>query len=101
MRENVAIFWDYEVRLSWSSSPRPMPNQLVQNVAPPSGLSGYTVAEKIRSTVRTLGGVITTFKAYLALSAPVTSTRTILLRSELQSSGVSVSSEQPTPGEWS
>ncbi|KAL5637011.1 hypothetical protein ACGC1H_000853 [Rhizoctonia solani] len=88
----VGIFWDYE------------------NCAPPSGTPGYVVAERLRATCSAHGSV-TQFRAYLELSAPPpttpspsasvdpsssdlsrvpTSPKTLALRSELQSSGVSL-----------
>ncbi|CAE7072538.1 unnamed protein product, partial [Rhizoctonia solani] len=88
----VGIFWDYE------------------NCAPPSGTPGYVVAERLRATCGAFGSV-TQFRAYLELSAPPptspsqlvnaepsssdlsrapTSPKTLTLRSELQSSGVSL-----------
>ncbi|CAE6424006.1 unnamed protein product [Rhizoctonia solani] len=88
----VGIFWDYE------------------NCAPPSGIPGYVVAERLRATCGAYGSV-TQFRAYLELSTPPpttpsqsasagpssndlscppTSPKTLALRSELQSSGVSL-----------
>ncbi|KAG8736509.1 hypothetical protein FRC12_017570, partial [Ceratobasidium sp. 428] len=90
----VGIFWDYE------------------NCAPPAGTPGYVVAERLRATCG-VHGSITQFRAYLELSAPhnppivpspitsipsnpeptlhlPTSPKTLALRSELQSSGVSL-----------
>ncbi|EUC57673.1 NYN domain protein [Rhizoctonia solani AG-3 Rhs1AP] len=88
----VGIFWDYE------------------NCAPPSGTPGYVVAERLRATCSAHGSV-TQFRAYLELSTPPpttplpsasvepsssdlsrvpTSPKTLVLRSELQSSGVSL-----------
>ncbi|KAG9124582.1 hypothetical protein FRC07_011059 [Ceratobasidium sp. 392] len=90
----VGIFWDYE------------------NCAPPAGTPGYVVAERLRATCG-VHGSITQFRAYLELSAPhtppaisspttnaspnpdpsshlSTSPKTLALRSELQSSGVSL-----------
>ncbi|KAG8745560.1 hypothetical protein FRC10_007738 [Ceratobasidium sp. 414] len=91
---SVGIFWDYE------------------NCAPPAGTPGYVVAERLRATCG-VHGSITQFRAYLELSAPhtpptvssptanvssnpdstsypPTSPKTLALRSELQSSGVSL-----------
>ncbi len=62
-----AIFWDYE------------------NSPPPSGMPGYLVVENIRKAVHHFG-MITSFKAYLQIGE---NTKKIL-RSELQSSGVSL-----------
>ncbi|KAF8759801.1 NYN domain [Rhizoctonia solani] len=86
----VGIFWDYEL-------------------CSPSGTPGYVVAECVRATCGVYGSV-TQFRAYLELSAPPpagssqlantelnpngpcppTSPKTLSLRSELQSSGVSL-----------
>ncbi|GLB42060.1 putative NYN domain containing protein [Lyophyllum shimeji] len=72
--ENVAIFWDYE------------------NCTPAAHLTGYNVVERIRSVVRKFGTNVKLFKAYLELSnASVNvSSKSVALRSELQSSGVSL-----------
>ncbi|KAG8969238.1 hypothetical protein FRC03_003763 [Tulasnella sp. 419] len=67
----VGIFWDYE------------------NCAPPSGVPGYVVAEQIRKVAHNFGSV-TVFRAYLELSTANITPKVINLRSELQSSGVSV-----------
>ncbi|KAF9228008.1 hypothetical protein BS17DRAFT_693924, partial [Gyrodon lividus] len=67
----VAIFWDYE------------------NCSPPSssyGL-GYDIVNNIGRMARVFGSV-TTFKAYLDIFAQ--SPKSVVLRSELQSSGVSM-----------
>lgn len=48
------------------------------------------MAERIRDVAHNFGAV-TLFKAYLELSSTTTSAKMINLRSELQSSGVSVS----------
>lgn len=85
----------------------------VENCAPPAGTPGYVVAERLRATCGAYGSV-TQFRAYLELSAtqssgpsqpshsasadpslndhpcPSTSPKTLTLRSELQSSGVSL-----------
>ncbi|KDR73458.1 hypothetical protein GALMADRAFT_72264 [Galerina marginata CBS 339.88] len=65
--EDAAIFWDYE------------------NCPVPSNTSGYVVVDNIRSLVRPYGSV-KSFKAYLDISEQIPLT----LRSELQSSGVSL-----------
>ncbi|KAG9007916.1 hypothetical protein FRB94_013863 [Tulasnella sp. JGI-2019a] len=67
----VGIFWDYE------------------NCSPPANVPGYIVAEQIRKAAHAFGPV-TVFKAYLALSAVGITKEIINLRSELQSSGVSL-----------
>ncbi|QRV87553.1 NYN domain protein [Ceratobasidium sp. AG-Ba] len=90
----VGIFWDYE------------------NCAPPAGTPGYVVAERLRAACGVHGSIVQ-FRAYLELTAPhsalatssstantpvnpelspllPTSPKTLALRSELQSSGVSL-----------
>ncbi|KAG9101814.1 hypothetical protein FRC06_002573 [Ceratobasidium sp. 370] len=85
---------------------------MAENCAPPAGTPGYVVAERLRTTCG-VHGSITQFRAYLELSAPhtpptvssptanvssnpdstsypPTSPKTLALRSELQSSGVSL-----------
>jgi len=66
----VGIFWDFE------------------NCSPPSDAPGYAVVESIRKMAHKFGRV-TLFKAYLELSEN-TSSKTLNLRSELQSSGVTL-----------
>ncbi|KDQ08357.1 hypothetical protein BOTBODRAFT_166064 [Botryobasidium botryosum FD-172 SS1] len=68
--ERVGIFWDFE------------------NCPPPSNTPGYIVADSVRRMAHRFGSV-TLFKAYLELSEN-TSPKTLTLRSELQSSGVSL-----------
>ncbi|KDQ59460.1 hypothetical protein JAAARDRAFT_621912 [Jaapia argillacea MUCL 33604] len=68
--EQVAIFWDYE------------------NCRAPSNLPGHAIVNSIRDIAHQFG-VITTFKAYLDLSEPVSS-KYPGIRSELQSSDVSL-----------
>ncbi|KAH7930845.1 DUF537-domain-containing protein [Leucogyrophana mollusca] len=67
--QDVAIFWDYE------------------NCSPPSSLLGYDIVNNIRRMAHVFGPV-TNFKAYLGLSDQ--SAKSTALRSELQSSGVSL-----------
>ncbi|KAF9500388.1 hypothetical protein BDN71DRAFT_1585916 [Pleurotus eryngii] len=69
--QDVAIFWDYE------------------NCHGPSSVSGYDVVGSIRSMAHKFGSV-KLFKAYLELSEQAMSPRLLNLRSELQSSGVSL-----------
>ncbi|KZT11510.1 uncharacterized protein LAESUDRAFT_642683, partial [Laetiporus sulphureus 93-53] len=68
--EHVAVFWDYE------------------NCAPPSTVTGYDIVDNIRHIAHTYGSV-KLFKAYLELSQ-LSSSRSLSLRSELQSCGVSL-----------
>ncbi|KIJ69488.1 hypothetical protein HYDPIDRAFT_106117 [Hydnomerulius pinastri MD-312] len=67
----VAIFWDYE------------------NCSPPSNSPGlgYDIVNNVGRMARVFGSV-TTFKAYLDISSQ--SPKSVVLRSELQSSGVSM-----------
>ncbi|KIY51105.1 hypothetical protein FISHEDRAFT_17147, partial [Fistulina hepatica ATCC 64428] len=69
--EKVCILWDYE------------------NCPVPSRGSGYDVVHNLRCTANNFG-IITQFKAYSELSQPVISERMLRLRSELQTSGVSL-----------
>ncbi|KZP20884.1 hypothetical protein FIBSPDRAFT_699502, partial [Athelia psychrophila] len=69
-RENVAIFWDYE------------------NCQPASTGSGYSLVHNLRRLACNYGDV-TLFKAYLE-ATPTSIPRSLTLRSELQSSGVSL-----------
>ncbi|OJT14140.1 hypothetical protein TRAPUB_9251 [Trametes pubescens] len=68
--EHVAIFWDYE------------------NCTPPCNVPGYDVVNNIRQVAHQYGSV-KLFKAYLELSEQ-SSSKSIGLRSELQSCGVSL-----------
>ncbi|KAJ3842549.1 limkain-b1-type NYN domain-containing protein, partial [Lentinula raphanica] len=69
---HIAIFWDYE------------------NCSVPSNLSGYDVVKQIRSLAHEFGS-IKLLKAYTQLSEQtMNSSRSFALRSELQSSGVSI-----------
>ncbi|PSR88887.1 hypothetical protein PHLCEN_2v5036 [Hermanssonia centrifuga] len=68
--ENVAIFWDYE------------------NCELPATADGFTVASGIRRIAHEYG-TVKVFKAYFEMSE-LTSSRSISLRSELQSCGVSL-----------
>ncbi|KAJ8583648.1 hypothetical protein M405DRAFT_884728, partial [Rhizopogon salebrosus TDB-379] len=67
---NVAIFWDYE------------------NCPPPLSSQAYAIVNGIRRIAHIFGSV-TTFKAYLDLSEQP-SRNSVVFRSDLQSSGVSV-----------
>ncbi|KAI0637224.1 NYN domain-containing protein [Trametes polyzona] len=68
--EPVAIFWDYE------------------NCAPPCTVPGYDVVNNIRQVAHQYG-TVKLFKAYLELSEQ-SSSKSLGLRSELQSCGVSL-----------
>ncbi|CDO76527.1 hypothetical protein BN946_scf184750.g7 [Trametes cinnabarina] len=70
LHEHVAIFWDYE------------------NCTPPCNVPGYDVVNNIRQVAHEYGSV-KLFKAYLELSEQ-SSSKSIGLRSELQSCGVSL-----------
>ncbi|KAI3662539.1 hypothetical protein MP638_000649 [Amoeboaphelidium occidentale] len=65
----AAVFWDFE------------------NCPPPTGMPGYVVVDNIRNVIHNFGHV-TLFKAYLEIGDSVGSKKA--LRSELQSSGVSL-----------
>ncbi|CAA7265191.1 unnamed protein product [Cyclocybe aegerita] len=66
---NVAIFWDYE------------------NCPAPSNGSGYIIAKNISALAQQFG-TVKSFKAYLEISEQLP--RALAMRSELQSSGVSL-----------
>ncbi|ORX83467.1 DUF537-domain-containing protein [Anaeromyces robustus] len=66
--EKCAVFWDFE------------------NCPPPSGMPGYYVVENLRKVIHRFGSMIA-LKAYLQITD---STSKKSLRSELQSSGVSL-----------
>ncbi|PPQ89119.1 hypothetical protein CVT25_006491 [Psilocybe cyanescens] len=68
--ENVAIFWDYE------------------NCPVPSNTSGYAIVGHLRTVAEPYGSV-RSLKAYLEVTEQ-TPFKTLLMRSELQSSGVSL-----------
>ncbi|KAG5639599.1 hypothetical protein H0H81_010801 [Sphagnurus paluster] len=51
--------------------------------------TGYEIVKKIRSVVHHFG-TVKLFKAYLELSDPATFAKSLTIRSELQSSGVSL-----------
>ncbi|KAF9533388.1 NYN domain-containing protein [Crepidotus variabilis] len=69
--EDVAIFWDYE------------------NCNAPANASGYLLASNIAALARPYG-TIKQFRAYLEITEQSASSRSTTLRSELQSSGVSL-----------
>jgi hypothetical protein len=60
-----------------------------ENCSPPSNASGYIIANNIRLIAQAYGS-IKSFKAYLEITDQVSSARTSTLRSEFQSSGVSL-----------
>ena len=84
----VAIFWDYGQFPPSSQQPQ-LISFLPENCSPPSNSSGlgYDIVNNI-SCIARLFGSVTTFRAYLDISAQ--SSKSVLLRSELQSSGVSI-----------
>ena len=60
-----------------------------ENCPAPTNTSGYAIVNNIRSIAQTFGSV-KLFKAYLEVTEQVPMSRPVLLRSELQSSGVSL-----------
>ena len=65
-------------------------NPLVaENCPAPTSASGYSIVNNIRSIAQIFGSV-KLFKAYLEVTEHVPMSRAVLLRSELQSSGVSL-----------
>lgn len=82
----VAIFWDYG-KLKTITIITVILLKSAENCLPASNSSGYEVVNNIRRIACEFGDV-TVFKAYLELQAP--SSRSLSLRSALQSSGVSL-----------
>ena len=65
-------------------------NRLIaENCPAPTSASGYSIVNNIRSIAQVFGSV-KLFKAYLEVTEQVPMSRPVLLRSELQSSGVSL-----------
>ena len=62
---------------------------ITENCPAPTSASGYSIVNNIRSIAQIFGSV-KLFKAYLEVTEQVTVSRPVLLRSELQSSGVSL-----------
>lgn len=60
-----------------------------ENCTPPSDASGYDIANNIRMMAHTYGSV-KSLKAYLEITDQVSSARALAMRSELQTSGVSL-----------
>ena len=60
-----------------------------ENCPAPTNTSGYSIVNNIRSIAQTFGSV-KLFKAYLEVTEQAPMSRAPLLRSELQSSGVSL-----------
>jgi hypothetical protein len=88
-RESVAIFWDYgqwKFTKHWYSFIA-LPSGITENCRPPSGSCGYNVLDSVRHVANQFGAV-TVFRAYLELGQEYSKTK--ILRSELQSSGVSL-----------
>ena len=66
------------------------PNSMnAENCPAPTSASGYSTVNSIRSVAQIFGSV-KLFKAYLEVTEQVPVSRAVLLRSELQSSGVSL-----------
>jgi hypothetical protein len=64
-------------------------NKTTENCPAPSNTSGYAIVNNILTIAQTFGSV-KLFKAYLEVTEQVPMSRAVLLRSELQSSGVSL-----------
>ena len=62
---------------------------ITENCPVSTNSSGYAIVKNIRSIAQTFGSV-KLFKAYLEVTEQVPVSRAVLLRSELQSSGVSL-----------
>lgn len=87
----VAIFWDYgEYKLLLSTTDlSKLCFFITENCPAPTSTSGYAIVNNIRSVAQTFGSV-KLFKAYLEVTEQVPVSRAVVLRSELQSSGVSL-----------
>jgi len=86
--DDVAVFWDYGML-----SPEPAELHQLTYIRPencpiPSDASGYSVVTKLCLLSRHFGSV-KVFKAYLDI-AELPASRSVSIRSELQSSGVSL-----------
>lgn len=84
----VAIFWDYGDIFSAQNHSRIL-IFVAENCSPPSSMSGYELAGRIRDLAHEWG-IIKYFKAYAHFSEQI-SPRSLTFRSELQSSGVTLS----------
>ena len=62
---------------------------ITENCPVPTNTSGYAIVNNIRSIAQTFGSV-KLFKAYLEVTEQIPVSRAVVLRSELQSSGVSL-----------
>jgi hypothetical protein len=91
--DEVAVFWDYgefEIRyLQFISNFSNKTSFITENCPVSTNTSGYAIVKNIRSIAQTFGSV-KLFKAYLEVTEQVPVSRAVLLRSELQSSGVSL-----------
>lgn len=83
--EHVAVFWDYGTCKMASHDSVNL--RTAENCSPSCNMTGYDIVNNIREIAHTYGSV-TQFKAYLELSEQ--STKSTILRSELQSCGVSL-----------
>jgi hypothetical protein len=85
----VGIYWDYgEPSTTWSKHHITKSIEHIENCRPPSNVPGYIVANNIRRAANTFG-CVNIFKAYFDFSQS-SSARALSLRSELQTSGVSL-----------
>ena len=91
MTGNVAVFWDYGAVLNhffsflFFNSEFSVAFIVLENCPAPASTSGYAIANTISAIARSFG-TVKVFKAYLEISDQSRSS----LRSELQSSGVSL-----------
>ncbi|KAF7978137.1 hypothetical protein HWV62_1579 [Athelia sp. TMB] len=91
IRETVAIFWDYGKKFDSMREPyqsSELTKWITENCQPAATFSGYSLVNNIRHLAVQYGDV-TLFKAYYE-APPAPSARLLALRSELQSSGVSL-----------
>ena len=66
-----------------------IPKKITENCPAPANTSGYAIVNNIRSVAQNFGSV-KLFKAYLEVTEHVPVSKAAVLRSELQSSGVSL-----------
>jgi len=90
--DTVAVFWDYGaffVPIFYIVLLSILFLKPLENCSAPSNGSGFAIASNIFSLARPFGS-IKVFKAYLEISDQPPFSRSLALRSELQSSGVTL-----------
>jgi hypothetical protein len=87
-RRNIAVFWDFEVSLATTKENRlKQPKHALQNCHPPSSATGFDVVASIRERLQNFG-IFDCLRAYLYVQDIFP--KSLNLRSELQSSGVTL-----------